>query len=162
MMSPATLVAVGEARTHHRTLNRHGVQSPVDMRQGIALGNERRVDTQVEDSGCHVRRDGERANYETEVASVLDVARVDLIDALGGDLARKHVCAKRKTGNERELVPRIAAGDVERRIGLGETGLLGRLQGVFERSPAIRHARQNVVARSVDDAADGAKSVGRQ
>ena len=61
--------------------------------------------------------------------------------------------AERERGQDRELVRGVAAADVERRIGLGVAGVLRLAQRDLELQAVLRHLRQDVVARAVDDAA---------
>ena len=53
---------------------------------------------------------------------------------------------------------RVRAVDVQCGVGLGEAPLLGGSQGVGVGLPALGHAREDVVARAVDDAVKGVDS----
>ena len=149
-----------ETRAHHLTLNRNRVEGAVHVRKRIALGHQRGVDPQIESAGLQTFRNGERPNHITKVSSVLNVARVDAFNALGWDVSRKHARTKCEGGQDRQFVPRVSAGDVQRGIRLGEPGLLRRFQRIRKSRSIISHARQNIVAGAVDDAPDGKNSIG--
>ena len=143
-------------------MNGNGVERAVDVRERITLGHQSRMNAEVERAGVGPLCDCERSNDIAEAPSVLDVPWVDLIDALGRNLLRQHVRTKRKPGDQRELVARIATSDVERGVGLGKPGFLRGLERVGKRGAFVGHARKNVVAGAVDDAPDGAKLIGRE
>ena len=151
-----------EARPDHLTLNRDGVERAVDVSQRVALGHQCRMDSQIQSTALEPLRHGQGPNHVAEVARVLNVAWIDLLDALGQEVARQDASPERKAGNERQLVTRIAAGDVERRVRLGETCLLRGFERIGERSSFIGHAGQDVVAGPVDDAPDGTDVIGSE
>src|SRR5207244_630764 len=57
-----------------------------------------------------------------------------------------------EAGEKRQLLSRIAARDVERRVGFGEAGLLCVAERVGIGRAFFGHLRKNEVARAVDDA----------
>ena len=61
---------------------------------------------------------------------------------------------------QRELLGGVPAGDVHRRVGLGEPELLGLVQRLLVRPAVAGHPGQDDVARAVDDADEGVDPVG--
>src|SRR5262249_30104287 len=70
--------------------------------------------------------------------------------------------AESQTRQDRELLRRIMALDVERGIGLGVTQLLRLLQAVRERELLLFHARQDVVAGAVENSVDACERIAGQ
>ncbi len=62
--------------------------------------------------------------------------------------------AERERGEDRELVRRVKAADVECRIGLGIAKLLRLAETDLERKMLGLHAREDIVAGAVEDARD--------
>ena len=86
----------------------------------------------------------------------------DGLDALHVDLLEGDVGAEGEAGEQRELVGRVEAADVEAGIGLGIAHLLGLLEHLGERAMILLHLRQDEVAGAVEDAVDAADLVGGQ
>ena len=81
-------------------------------------------------------------------------------DALDMHRVERDRPAERQRRQDRQLVRRIDAVDVERRIGLGVAELLRVGEHLGEFAPALAHLRQDVVAGAVQDAGDAENAVG--
>ena len=70
--------------------------------------------------------------------------------------------AERQVGQDGQLLRRVAAVDVHRRIGLGIAALLGLGQGAGVVGAVLLHLRKDEVARAVENGVDRLDLVGRQ
>ena len=91
---------------------------------------------------------------EPEVARVLQVVGLDLLDSLVTDLVDVDRRVERQPGQDRHLRRRVVAVDVLGRVRLGvaEPLCLGERRG--ERHPGPRHLGEDEVGRAVDDPVD--------
>ena len=81
----------------------------------------------------------DQLELEPEIARVLEVIGLDVLDALVADLVEVHRGVEREPRDDRHLRGRIAAVDVVGRIGLGVAEPLGLGQRLIERHPRPRH-----------------------
>src|SRR5512141_2143836 len=126
------------------------------------MGRDHRRGDPRFDSRAVLLRDRQKLDRVPELLREGDVLLVDLPDPLDEDLFRGNVPAGGNPYEDRELVRRIDPVDVERRVRLGESGGLGLGEDLWERLPRPGHARQDVVARPVDDPEDRPDPVRRQ
>src|SRR5512141_2300757 len=126
------------------------------------MGRDHRRGDPRFDSRAVLLRDRQKLDRVPELLREGDVLLVDLPDPLDEDLFRGNVPAGGDPYEDRELVRRVDPVDVERRVRLGETGGLGLGEDLGERLPLPGHARQDVVARPVDDPEDRPDPVRRQ
>jgi hypothetical protein len=107
-------------------------------------------------------RHGERLDDEAEPPREGDVHGREAVDALGGDLVGRHALPEGQRREDGDLVARVAAAHVERGVGLGVARGLRLGEGHVEREPLLGHAREDVVAGAVHDAADGQDALRRE
>jgi hypothetical protein len=82
--------------------------------------------------------------------------------AFHGDVLEAYPRAEGQLDQQRQLVRRIDAVDVVRRVCLRQPLALGFLQYHVELAALLRHGAEDVVRGAVDDAVDGAVVIGRQ
>ena len=111
-----------------------------------------------------VRRLGDRQELDpvAQLPRVGDLLGADPGDALGVDLLQLHPAPEGERGEDLELVGRVDALDVQRRVRLGVPGRLRFAEGLGEVAPLLGHPRQDVVRRPVDDAVERDEAVGGQ
>jgi hypothetical protein len=126
-----------------------------------ALVYQRRVDPRFD---LAVDESGDRQQLDpiTQLSRVQNVALGNLGDAFAPDLLRQHRRTERQRSEDSQLVGRVPGLDVVGRIGLGIPQLLRLAQRVGEAGATLRHPRQDVVGRAVDDADHAGDVVGRQ
>ncbi len=98
--------------------------------------------------------DAEQFHAVAEQLRKADVARGERLDAFHEDLLRRHPEAIRQRSEDDRLVRGIAAIHIERGIGLGIARRLRLGERSGEAHLILRHPREDVVARAVDDAVD--------
>ena len=97
-----------------------------------------------------------------QLLGVADVLEGDRTDALGIHALELQWHAERNRGEDGQLVRRVDALDIERRIGLRVAELLRLGQHVGERAARVPHLGQNEVAGAVDDAGDALDAITRE
>ena len=107
-------------------------------------------------------RRAEQLDPVAELAGEGDVVGRDPADALDIGVGEVDPRAEGKAGEDRQLVRRVDAVDVEAGIGLGIAEALRLGQHVVEAAPRLAHGRQDVVAGAVEDAVQPADAVGGQ
>jgi hypothetical protein len=91
-----------------------------------------------------------------------EIHRVNFIDAARLDRVRRDVDCQSNLRQDRELRLRVAAIDILRRIGLGQSERLRFSQRLTERQAIAFHAAEDVVAGAVQDAGDSCQAVSRE
>ena len=99
-------------------------------------------------------RDAQQLDPIAKFRRERDVERGDRADALDMHSVERHRPAERQRRQDRQLVRRIDAVDVEARIGLGVAKPLRVGEHLGEFPPALAHLRQDIVAGAVQDAGD--------
>ena len=99
-------------------------------------------------------RDAQQLDAVAKFAGKRDVERRDAADALDMHRVERDRPAERQRRQDRQLVRRVDAVDVERRIGLGVAQLLRIGEHLGEFAAALAHLGQDVVAGAVEDAGD--------
>ena len=128
----------------------------------MRLRQEDRVDAHVDAVLIRILANGQQLDDVAEVLRVLDVVRRDLRDAFDRDVFELHARVEGKRGEDGCLARRIEAVDVRRRVCLCIALGLRFLEDGVVVGAALRHLRQHVVRRAVDDAEDLRDAVGRQ
>ncbi len=72
--------------------------------------------------------DRQKLEAIAHLATVLDILLGDAVDALDMDVFQRNLVSERHGGQDGQLVSAVTAGDVQRRIGLRESPLLGLAQ----------------------------------
>ena len=112
--------------------------------------DQRRGDAQLQGPARELR-EGEQLDGVAELARVGDVGRLEPVDALAGDLAGGDRGPEGELGEHGQLVRRVGPVDVERRVGLGEPEPLRLPERDGVRETLLRHLREDIIARPVDD-----------
>ena len=115
--------------------------------------NQRRRDVQIQSRRAQFGH-GEQANAIAELGSVTQIGRVDSINAAASNLAPAWTNAESQLRENRQLLHRVAAIDIHRRIGFGVAAALGVGQGGGIARAAIFHLREDEIAGAVQDAVD--------
>ena len=97
-----------------------------------------------------------------EFAGVVDVQSAEPVDALCVDLLVRHPSAEGEGRQQGDLLRCVDSGNVEMRVGLGISKGLGVLQDLRKIEAFVAHPAQNVVAGSVNDAGNGAETIGHK
>ena len=155
----AASVVHGVARA--MAVDADGVERAGDPRQGMLVVDERGADLQAQAAVLPVG-DGQQLDGVAELLAVADVAELQRVDARDGDGVEVDLQPERQRREDRQLVGRVGALDVQGRVRLGEASLLGAGQGVGVGLVPLRHRREDVVARAVDDAVQRVDAVGDQ
>ena len=142
-------------------LDRDRVERPVDRGQRMARVQERRVDADRQ-AVADPLGGADQLQPEAEVAGVLEVVGLDLLDPLVADLVEVHRRVERQPGEDRHLGRGVAAVDVLGGVGLGVAEPLGLGQRVVERHPGARHLGEDEVGGAVDDPVDAVDRGPRQ
>ena len=123
------------------------------MRLGRGGGEERGAD-----EGGHCTavflRSGDQLIGETLFLRPCNVCRGDRRNADAGNVLFLDIHAEGKVGGEDELAPRVKSFHIRGGIGLGVAELLCLLQGGGIVRAGIRHGREHIVRRAVEDALD--------
>ena len=115
----------------------------------------------VQEGGVHAHREPslqalggpDQLQPQAELAGVLHVVALQLLDALVADLVEAHGRPEGQARQDRHLGRRVAAVDVLARIGLGVAQPLGLGQRLLVGESA-RHLGEDEVGGAVDDAVD--------
>ena len=113
-------------------------------------------------SALEEARHPELARRAQEPPGVDEIAREKARDALAGDLVERHVAAEREAREKRELVRRVVAPDVARRVGLRVAEPLRLGENLVVGAPRLLHLREDEIARAVQDAGDRGHAVSRE
>ena len=126
--------------------------------------------TRVQEDRVHAHRQpvadpfcgADQLELEPEVARVLEVVGLDVLDPLVADLVEVHRGVEREARDDRHLGGCVAAVDVVGRVGLGVAEPLGLGQRLVERHPGPRHLGEDEVRGPVDDPVDAVDRGARQ
>ena len=129
--------------------------------QGMSLRNQRGEHGHQRRPFPHARL-GDELEHETAVQAELDVFRRHPLDAFAVHVGRFHPAAEGEAGKETDLLGRIPAAHIERRIGLREPLFLRLAQGLTEGELVLGHVGKDVVRRSVHDAHDAPDPVAHE
>ena len=99
---------------------------------------------------------------ETQCGGMIEIDRSDMTDALDGDAGEVEPRAESDARQDAQLMRGIYAVDVEARVGLGKALCLCVREHSGERQAFRLHPRQDIIARSVQDAVDAGQSVRRR
>ena len=99
-------------------------------------------------------RDAEQLDAEAEFVGRLDVGERHALDALDVDGLGRDARAEGERREDRELVRRVEAADVERRVGLGVAEPSAPPSDILEGQLFALHAREDVIAGAVENAID--------
>ncbi len=151
--------AVVERRAGRLGVDEDGVHGAADLSQHAGLGHQRRVDAELDALGAPGAavpplRLGHMLDAVAELAGKTYIVDLDPFDALSRNPAGAEGGAEGEGREQGELVTAVAAIDVEARVGLGVTHLLGLSQGLGQGGAAVLHGAEDVVAGAVDDAGD--------
>ena len=111
------------------------------------------------DAAVGLPRDAQQLDAIAKFGGERDVERGDAADALDMHRVERDRPAERQRGQDRQLVRRIDAVDVERRIGLRVAELLRIGEHFGELAAALAHLRQDVIAGAVQDAGNAQDAV---
>ena len=114
------------------------------------------------DAALGAQRHAEQLDAVAEIAGRLDIGGRDRFDAFDIDQLEAHARAEGEAGEQRELVRRVEAADVEGGIGLGVALRLRLLQHIGKAPALLLHPRQDVIAGAVEDAVDAGDVVALQ
>jgi hypothetical protein len=98
-------------------------------------------------------RDAEQLNAIAELAREADIIERDVLDTFHQHVLEIRRRAEGEARQDRELVRRVAAADIERRISFGKTEILRFLQHLFEGTLRLLHVGEDIVASAVENAA---------
>ena len=129
------------------------IHDAFDVRDQPARRYERRMHAQLDAVGLALG-DAQQLDAVAELLGVADVFARELRNAFDISGAELHRDAEADRGHDRELVRRVHAFDVERRIGLRVAAPLRFLQHVGEARAFVAHFGEDEIARAVDDAGD--------
>ena len=134
-------------------LDRDRIERPVDRRQRMARVQERRMHADRQPAADPLGG-ADQLQPEPEVARVLEVVGLDVLDPLVADLVDVDRGLERQPGDDRHLRGGVAAVDVLGRVGLGVPEPLRLGQRLLERDPGARHLGEDEVRGAVDDPVD--------
>jgi hypothetical protein len=123
--------------------------------------DHRRVDPRLDPGGA-LLGDRQQLHRVPELPRERYVLGRDVPDPLDVDVLQGAPPAGGEPDQDRQLVRRVDAVDVERRVGLRQPRLLGLGEHLGERLPLLRHAGEDVVAGAVDDPVDPEDPVRRE
>ena len=103
--------------------------------------------------------DCEQFNLVSELIGELDFVKGDFRNSFDVNRIHAEPVAVRERSGDGGLVGGIESVDVERRIGFGVTELLGIRENLFEVRLIAFHARENIVAGSVENAVNPVDAV---
>ena len=136
-----------------RRLDGDGVERAADRGERVAGIQERRVDAHRE-AAVDPLGGPDQLEAETEIAGVLEVVGLDLLDPLVADLIEVDRRVEREPGEDRHLGGGVATVDVLGRVGLGVPEPLGVGERLIERHAGPSHLGEDEVRRAVDDSVD--------
>src|SRR5580704_7698949 len=93
-------------------------------------------------------------DYKTQLRGCLHIISSNAANPFDLHRVGVHLRTKRKLGKDFQFLRRIVAVDVECGISFGETPGLRLAKRVLELNTILLHARQNIVARPIQDAAE--------
>src|ERR1700676_4501630 len=93
-------------------------------------------------------------DHETEFPGRLHVIRGNIANPLNLDSLGVHLRAKRKFRQDLQLLSCVVTIDVKGGISFRESLRLRRTKRILELDPILRHARENVIAGSVQNPAE--------
>ena len=134
-------------------VDRDGVEHAHRLRERLGLGDHGRMHALL-DAVFGALGDAEQFYAEPEFVGGGEIGERDRLDAFDRDRARVDAGAEGERGEDRELMRGVEAADVEGRIGLGVAELLRFGEADVERQSFGLHAREDVVAGAVENAAD--------
>ncbi len=130
------------------------VVSIIDIGEQVPRPDRRGADAQANAPVVRALRVGDQPDAVAQLVERPDVVTAHAANAHAVDAADLHVHAHGEPGKDHELVRRIPAFDVKRRIGLRKApGLRIGERGV-ERQLAGAHLREDHVRGAVDDAVE--------
>src|SRR5205085_11771875 len=102
--------------------NDHRVVLVAHRGERMALGHLASLDAEL-NAAWQPPRAGDVTDHATTRARLLDLLPVDIVDAVNAD-SRMRGAAERELGEDLQLLQRIRATDIERRVRLREAALL--------------------------------------
>src|ERR1035441_1850690 len=152
------------------TPDEYRVEDVVDACQDVRVWHQRRVNRDLDAGGGRLtagrrslapRRaaldlldDPQQLDRVAELVGKLNVHPRNRADALHVDVLGVDPEAVRQRGQDANLMQRVVAVDVERRLGLGVPLRLGVLEDGVKIGPLHLHAGEDVIAGAVDDAVE--------
>ena len=128
-----------------------GIERVVDRSDHGIGGNECGMHANLY-AGVGIFADRKQFDFITEFFAVGDIFAGDFRNAFPIDVFQRNTLAERKGRKNRELIRRVEAFDVRRRIKFG----IAEVLCFFKRGLVIRalffHFRENIIGRAVDDA----------
>ena len=146
---PPDMVALGD----------DGVERPGDGGERVTGGDQRRMDALKQMAITGLGKP-DQPDTETQRRRLVEIGEFDGANTLGRHASEVDARTKGQCGENRQLVRRVDAINVEARVGLGEAQCLGVGEHGGERQPLGLHARQDVVAGAVENARDAVDAVG--
>jgi hypothetical protein len=132
-------------------LDHHGVERPLDRREWMPGVEEAGKDANADLRVADPLGDPEQLQREAELLRVGEVVRLDLLDALIGDVLQLHGRPEGEPGEDRHLRRGIGTADVIARVRLRIAEILGLLQGLLVGEATPGHLGEDVVGGAVDD-----------
>ena len=139
----------------------HGVEDALDMGDRRIERHHARMHALL-DAMLGLARQTKQLDAVAELGGVGDIERGDVADAFDVHALEIDRTAEGDAGQDRQLVRRVDAVDVEARIGLSVAVRLRLGQHVGEVAAAFAHGRQDVVAGAVEDAVKARDAVADQ
>ena len=125
----------------------------------MGFRNERWHDADLDRAGFVGFDRGDELNAVAEFLGETDVGGCDFFDALDEDILRIDPKTVGERGEDDGLVRGVPAVDIERGVGLGVTELLSLGEDRREIQTLACHAREDVVARAVENSMDRLEAV---
>src|SRR5690606_8517160 len=153
--------AVIKRAAHGIAIDHHRVHHAIDVGDQTVGGDQRRMHTQL-DTCFGASRHTQVLDAITQRLGVIHIRRGQLRNAFGVGLVELQRNTERNGRKDGQFVCGIDAFDVEGRIGLGITQLLGFLEHVLKGATLLAHLGEDEVASAVDDAGQPVDTVARQ
>ena len=145
-------------------LGHHGVGGAVDRAQRVALGDEARAHALEQARTIGGLLDiglADQPDDKAERVGLRDIGGAHLRDAAHPHAREIDPRAEADGREDRQLVRRVHAFDIEGRIGLGKAQPLRFGQHVAEVRAGALHRREDVIAGAVEDAVNLGERIGR-
>ena len=125
----------------------------------MRLRHQRGNDAHLDVTGLAGLDGCQKLDAVTEFRGEPDISRCDFFDAADQHILRTHPEPIRKRGQDDRLVRRVPAVHIQRGVSFGITEFLRLRERRSEVQAVLRHAREDVVARPVQDPVDRLETV---
>ena len=150
---------VKKSLSDHIALHGDRIEHTVHRGEDMGFGNEGRHHTHFDRTGFVGLDRGDELDAVAEFIGETDVRGRDFFDALDEDILRIDPKAVGERGEDDSLVGGIPAIDVQSGVGLGVAQFLGLGEDRCKIKSLASHARDDVVARAVENSVDGLEAV---